>query len=324
MRRIWKKLTAWLGQDSSHPAAEGLAPTAQDGEQDLFTDYLAAASTHGFRWKIGHLLIDRVLGSGGIGIVVRGYDPTRKRLVAVKLLRKELAQHPGIRRRLIREGRIAMRIYHPNVVATYAVQVWDEIPLVVMEYVEGETLQQRIDRLGQLPLRMIVEIGIDVAAGLAAMHAKGLVHVDLKPSNILLGRNDGRARISDFGQARPLDQGGHTQQANVFGSPHYMSPEQATRQVLDHRTDLFSLGGILYAMAAGVPPFPGDSTLAVLREVCHSAPRPVQDLNPDIPEWLAKLIAGLLMKLPNNRIQSAEEVRVTLVRELAALTPGTG
>src|SRR5205085_10991456 len=153
-----------------------------------------------------------------------------------------------------------------------------------------------IDCDGPLAVEEVLRIGMQAAAGLAAAHAHGLVHRDVKPSNILLENGVERVKLTDFGLARAADDASLTQSGVLAGTPQYMAPEQAQGEGMDHRADLFSLGSVLYAMCAGRPPFRAETTLAVIRRVCDEHPRPLRDINPEVPAWLAALIARLHAK----------------------------
>ena len=186
-----------------------------------------------------------------------------------------------------------------------------------MQYVPGRSLQERLDRRGPLSLPEVLRIGMQTAAGLAAAHAQGLVHRDVKPANILLENGVERVKLTDFGLARAADDASLTQSGVVAGTPQYMAPEQARGEAADHRADLFSLGSVLYAMCAGHPPFRAESPLAVLRRVCDDEPRPLREINPEVPAWLEAIVARLLAKDPAGRFQSAAEVADLLGRRLA-------
>ena len=160
---------------------------------------------------------------------------------------------------------------------------------------------------------------MQTAAGLAAAHAQGLVHRDIKPANILLENGIERVRITDFGLARAVDDVSQTQSGILAGTPQYMSPEQAAGEAVDHRADLFSLGSVLYAMCAGRSPFRAESTVAVLRRICDGHPRPLREINPELPDWLVEIIDKLHQKQPEDRIQTAAEVADLLERHLAHL-----
>jgi serine/threonine-protein kinase len=197
---------------------------------------------------------------------------------------------------------------HQHVVGVYAVEEAGGLPYLVMEYVPGRSLQERLDRQGPLTLAEILRIGMQAAAGLAAAHSQGLVHRDVKPANILLENGVERARLTDFGLARAVADAALTQSGVIAGTPYYMAPEQARGEAVDHRADLFSLGSTLYAMCTGHPPFRAESALAVLRRVSDDEPRPIAEINPEIPAWLSAIIGRLHAKDPDKRFQTAAEV----------------
>jgi serine/threonine protein kinase len=199
-------------------------------------------------------------------------------------------------------------VVHEHVVAIYNVESDGSNPFLVMQYVPGRSLQARVDESGPLAVEEILRIGMQAAAGLAAAHAQGLVHRDVKPSNILLEETVERAVLTDFGLARAINDASLTQTGVLAGTPHYMSPEQATGEAIDHRSDLFSLGAVLYFMATGHPPFRAEGALAVLHRICREPHRPVWQLNQGIPDEVSDLIDTLLEKKPGRRYASAEEV----------------
>ena len=229
-----------------------------------------------------------MLGRGGFGIVLKASDPALGRAVAIKVLAPQLATSGAARSRFAREARAAAAVVHDHVVAIHSVDSWRGMPYLVMPYVAGRSLQERVDHDGPLGPKEILRIGMQTALGLAAAHAQGLVHRDVKPSNILLENGVERVKLTDFGLARAVDDGSLTQSGVVAGTPQYMSPEQAAGEAVDHRSDLFSLGSVLYFMCVGHPPFRASSTPAVLRRVCDERPTPVRELNPEIPDWLAR------------------------------------
>src|SRR5436190_10576395 len=186
-----------------------------------------------------------------------------------------------------------------------------------MQCVSGLSLQQRIDRDGPLELHEILRIGMQTAAGLAAAHAQGLIHRDIKPANILLENGVERVKITDFGLARAAADASVTQSGVIAGTPQYMSPEQARGEAVDQRTDLFSLGSVLYAMCTGRTPFRASGSMAVLKRVCEETPTPIRETNPEIPDWLVAIIDKLHAKDPGQRYQSAAEVAELLARHLA-------
>jgi WD40 repeat protein len=223
------------------------------------------------------------------------------------------------RKRFIREAQAAAAVRNEHVIDIHAVEEANERPYLVMEYVSGISLQERLDRSGPLQLKEILRIGIQTAAGLAAAHAHGLIHRDVKPANILLENGVERVKLTDFGLAWAVDDASLTQSGVVAGTPQYMAPEQARGEPADHRADLFSLGSVLYAMGTGRPPFRASGSMAVLKRVCEDTPRPIQEINPEVPAWLAALIARLHAKDPAERFPSAAAVGEVLSRHLAHL-----
>ncbi len=195
-----------------------------------------------------------VIGCGGMGVVLKGFDPRLNRFVAIKLLAPHLAASGSARRRFAREAKAAAAVVHENVVAIHGVSEFQGLPYLVMPYVKGESLQKRLDRGGPLGVSEVLRIARQIAAGLAAAHAQGLIHRDIKPANILLEEGVDRLQLTDFGLARTVDDASETRTGIIAGTPQYMSPEQARGDALDPRSDLFSVGSVMYAMCAGRPP----------------------------------------------------------------------
>jgi serine/threonine-protein kinase len=260
-----------------------------------------------------------VIGCGGMGLVLKGRDRPLNRPVAIKVLGPQYATNAAARRRFVREAQAAAAVVHPHVVAIHGVNANSRLPYLVMPYVAGPSLQQRIDELGPLDLRDVLRISFQAAQGLAAAHAQGLVHRDIKPANILLENGVQRVLLTDFGLARAIDDISVTHSGTIAGTPQFMSPEQARGEPLDHRTDLFSLGSVMYTMCAGRPPFRAESTMGVLRRICDETPRDLQEINADVPPWLAGIIGKLLAKTRDARFQSADELARLLERCLAHL-----
>jgi serine/threonine protein kinase len=295
---------------SQHPE-DDIAPEQGSEESLGFLEPPVRSDSLG---RLGHYEVLEVLGRGGFGIVFRAFDETLQRVVAVKVLAPEMAATSPARKRFLREARSAAQVRHDNVVQVHAVEE-QPLPYLVMEFIPGETLQQRIDRTGPLEVPEVLRIGRQIAEGLAAAHATGLIHRDVKPANVLLERGPhAQVKLTDFGLARAADDASATQSGFVAGTPLYMSPEQARGEHLDHRSDLFSLGSVLYAMTTGRPPFRAEHALAVLRRVNEDAPRPILEIIPETPPWLCDVIARLHAKDPQERFQSAREVADVLTR----------
>jgi serine/threonine protein kinase len=299
------------------PATEGTQPPQSDEGDEQTLEFLAPSNSPGSVGMLGHYEVQEVIGRGGMGIVLRAFDERLHRVVAIKVMATQLATSATARKRFIREARAAAAISHDHIVTIHAVEEAGGLPYIVMYYVAGQSLQQKIDREGHLELREILRIGQQIATGLAAAHAHGLMHRDVKPANILLENGVERVRITDFGLARAVDDVGMTRTGEVAGTPQYMSPEQAQGLPMDARSDLFSLGCVLYAMCTGRSPFRAETTFATVRRVCEDKPRPIREVNSEIPLWLVEIIDRLLAKQPAVRFQSAAEVSELLSGHLA-------
>ncbi len=272
-------------------------------------DFLLPPTDPAYLGRLAQFDVMRIIGRGGMGIVLEAFDSRLQRHVAIKVLDPDLADDELSRQRFCREARAAASITHENVVAVHQVERQGEdglgLPYLVMQLVSGETLEERLNRVKQMPAREIIRIGLQASQGLVAAHAQGLIHRDIKPGNILLEPPNDRVKLTDFGLARVVDDVKLTRTGFVTGTPMYMAPEQALGEEADPRSDLFSLGAILYEMSVGQPPFKGNSALAILRQIAETNPQPIREINPAIPSWLADTIEQLLAKKPEDRIQSA-------------------
>lgn len=258
--------------------------------------------------RIGPYEIVGVLGQGGMGAVFKGFDRSLNRFVAIKMLLPHLAASGAARKRFAREGQAVAAVVDDHVMAIYCVDEWQGVPYLVMTYSRGVSLQKRLSENGPLDVREILRIGMQAARGLAAAHAQGIVHRDIKPGNIFLDRSVERVQLMDFGLARAVDDASLTRSGTLAGTPQYMSPEQARAETVDHRSDLFSLGSVMYAMCTGHAPFRADSSYGVLRLITDNEPRPIREINPDIPEWLCTIIKKLMAKQAGERFDSAQKV----------------
>ena len=258
--------------------------------------------------RIGAYEIVSVIGRGGMGVVFKAFDGALDRFVAIKMLLPHLAASGAARKRFAREGRAAAAVIDDNVMPVYNVDQWQGNPYLVTQYSRGVPLQQRIKDQGPLEVNEILRIAIQTAKGLDAAHAQGLVHRDIKPSNILLDGSVERAMLTDFGLARAVDDASITLTGTITGTPQYMSPEQACGESVDARSDLFGLGCVMYAMCTGRPPFRADNSYAILRLIADEEPRPIQEINSDIPSWLSTIISRLMSKRPEDRYADAAEV----------------
>jgi serine/threonine-protein kinase len=326
---------AYLSSTGEIGAVREPASSAADSDSfatDFAVDFLEPSEDRALLGRMGEYEILEVIGRGGMGIVLKGFQRELNRYVAVKVLAPHLAQSAAARKRFAREAQATAAIVHPHVMAIHAVSAAARLPYLVMPFVACESLQQRLDQHGPLDVKDVLRIGLQAASGLAAAHAQGLVHRDVKPANILLETSVDRVLLTDFGLARAVDDATLTRTGVIAGTPQYMSPEQAGGDAVDHRSDLFSLGGVLYAMCTGRPPFRAETMFGVLRRIRETPPRPIREVNADIPEWLERIVLKLLSKDAADRIATANETATLLEQCLAhvqqpttvKLPPGTG
>ena len=279
---------------------------------DIPLDFLEASDSPAMLGSLGGYDIIEPIGCGGMGVVLKGYDRELNRFVAVKVLAPHYATSAAARKRFAREAQAAAAVVHPHVLAIHSVDASGRLPYLIMPLVTGESLQQRIEREGSLSLEEILRIGSQAARGLQAAHDQGLVHRDIKPGNILLERGVERVMLTDFGLARAVDDASMTRSGVIAGTPQFMSPEQARGDSIDHRSDLFSLGSVLYTMAAGRPPFRAETTMGLLNRIVETEPRSLQEVNSVVPEWLAAIVNRLHAKQPNARFESAGDLAEVL------------
>jgi len=285
-------------------------------------EFLAPAQRPDELGRLGSYRVLRVLGSGGMGIVFVAEDPDLQRRVALKVMKPVLAANPSARERFLREARSMAKLSHPRIVTIYQVGEDRGVPFLAMELLEGESLEVRLKRDGKLPVSEALRIGWEIAEGLAAAQQRGLIHRDIKPSNLWLEGASGHVKILDFGLARGSDE--HTPLTllgGIVGTPAYMAPEQARGEPIDRRSDLFSLGCVLYQLVAGEPPFRGSDPVSVLAAVVAATPRPVRQCNPDAPPAFAEVITRLLAKCPTERYPDAQAVLAALQAIESGSTP---
>jgi len=267
---------------------------------------------------VSHYLILDKLGEGGMGIVYKARDTRLERLVAIKFMSLEQGGSDSVKQRFVNEARAASALNHPNVAIVYDVGEIESHSFIAMELVEGQSLRDKL-RAGRLTIDEVQDLALQVAEGLQAAHAKGIVHRDIKPENILLTR-DGHAKIMDFGIAKLSGESRLTQTGTTLGTLGYMSPEQLLADQVDHRSDLWSLGVLLYEMLAGELPFRRDREAAILYEILNRDPTPVEVQRPETPAHLRSLIQQLLQKDPARRPASAVDVAAQVRRTTASGT----
>jgi serine/threonine protein kinase/tetratricopeptide (TPR) repeat protein len=266
--------------------------------------------------QVGPFRIVKLIAEGGMGAVYEAVDQRLGRPVALKVIRPEVAEHERARARFLREAHAAAALEHDHIVRIFQVGEDRGTLYLAMQLLRGRTLDERLKQRPPLSDAEVLRIGREIAEGLAVAHARGLVHRDIKPANLWLEQGSGRVKVLDFGLARAANETARlTQDGSLLGTPAYMSPEQAgSSGKLDHRSDLFSLGSVLYRMATGRPPFRAESTPALLLALVQDDPIPPGRLNPGIPPALDALILELMAKDPAARPQSAQAVVETILR----------
>jgi serine/threonine protein kinase/Flp pilus assembly protein TadD len=253
----------------------------------------------------GKYRIVEPIGKGGMGVVYKAEDTKLKRTVALKFLPPDLAESPEAGARFIREAQAAAALSHPHICTVHEINEEEDQSFIVMEYIEGQSLRQKISK-GPLDQTEALDIAIQVAEGLKEAHKKGIVHRDIKPGNIML-TDEGMAKVMDFGLAKALGSSLITKEAKTMGTVAYMSPEQAQGQSVDHRTDIWSLGVVLYEMIAGQVPFKGEYEQSIIHSILTHEPEPITKIRKDLPSGLQQVIYKILEKNPNSRYQRMED-----------------
>lgn len=258
----------------------------------------------------GQYQVVRELGRGGMGVVFLARDVALHRTVAIKVLRHEFVDSEDHRERFRREARFTARLNHPGIVPVFTLGEQDDLVYIVMQYVHGESLAERLRTGGRLSAEQAAQLLYDLAETLDYAHGEGMLHRDLKAENVLIERGTGRARLTDFGVARLRDASpDEWERTHAFGTPHYMSPEQAAGEAdLDGRSDLYSLGVLGYLMLSGRLPFHGSSFVSLAAQHIVQAPEPLAELAPDAPEALVRAVERCLAKEREDRWKSAAEL----------------
>lgn len=259
--------------------------------------------------RLGRYEVISELGQGAMGVVYKATDPLIDRVVAIKTINLGLAQEEKeeYEGRFYQEAKAAGRLSHPNIVTIYDVGKSGDVAYIAMEFLQGREIRDVLDEGQLLPVRQTLDIVSQVALGLAYAHEHGIVHRDVKPSNIMMIR-DGHVKITDFGIARMESAAVRTQTGMVLGSPKYMSPEQVMGKLIDQRSDIFSLGVMLYEMLTGKAPFLGENVNAIMYQTLNGVPPPPSTQNPEVPDMLNFIVAKALAKSLDDRYQNAKDL----------------
>jgi serine/threonine-protein kinase len=271
--------------------------------------------------KIGRYEIEGLVGEGAMANVYRARDPEIGRVVAVKVLKDELCVDEDYVSRFLCEAKAAGAISHPNIVTVFDVGRFGNAPYMTMEFLDEKSLADAIAEHEKLPIKRVVSIGVQLARALDLAHRRGIVHRDVKPGNILLMEKGETVKITDFGIAR-LDRSEDLQKTHagaVLGTPRYMAPEQAAGQAVDGRSDLFSLGVILYELLTGKKAFDSNNVATLILQIMQKDPEPIRTIAPDVPASLQRIVSKLLQKRPEQRFQTGAQLAEALERELAAI-----
>lgn len=261
-------------------------------------------------WLLGRYEVVAELGKGAMGVVYRANDPMLNRMVAIKTINTEEAGHEGMAEyeaRFYTEAKAAGGLNHPNIIIIYDIGKSGHLVYMAMEYIEGRELREMLAEGQPLPVALAVDVAAQVGEGLAYAHQHHVVHRDIKPANIMI-TPEGRAKIADFGIARMRSSETRTQTGIILGSPRYIAPEQVVGKRADHRSDIFSLGVILYESLTGTTPFNGEGLSALMYQITNHDPAPPSSLNPQVPVMLDYIIAKVLAKSPDARYQSAADL----------------
>ncbi|MDP2806416.1 MAG: serine/threonine-protein kinase [Gallionellaceae bacterium] len=259
--------------------------------------------------QLGRYEVISEIGQGAMGIVYKARDPLIDRIVAIKTINLGLAldEKEEYEGRFYQEAKAAGRLSHPNIVTIYDVGKTDEVAYIAMEFLQGREIRDILNQGAKLPTREVLDIAVQIAQGLDYAHEHGIVHRDVKPSNIMMIR-DGHIKITDFGIARMESASVRTQTGMVLGSPKYMSPEQVMGKSIDSRSDIFSLGVMLYEMLTGNAPFTGENVNAIMYQTLNGVPPPPSKVDASVPEMLNFIVAKALAKNVDDRYQSAKEL----------------
>ena len=290
-------------------------PSVGDGKSTGFLDVTPwlSSATGDHLATLDEFELVELVGRGGMGVVFKCWDTQLERFVALKLMSPQLLVDESASERFLREARSAAKINHPNVVSVYGVGDTKGLPYLVMEFVEGESLESKLEAPNTFS--EVLNLSVQILNGLAAAHQHNVLHRDIKPANVILDRNSNQAKITDFGLACSVEGSNLTRTGLLVGTPEYLAPEQALGARSDVRSDLFSVGVVMYAMCQGASPFSSSSMMMTLDRIRTHEPRLLNELNDQVPKWFAQVVKKLIDKDPNERYSSTHEVIQALENE---------
>lgn len=301
------------------PQTRSMADAVTAGSWEDVAPGVSANVNFGPRYNV-----QRILGEGGMGAVYKAYDTELDREVALKLIRPGLAMDPNIAQRFKQELLLASKISHKNILRIHDLGEAAGTKFISMAYVEGHDLYHLLGDVGKLPVDRAIKIAKQLCSALDAAHSEGVVHRDFKPQNILLDKND-QVYVSDFGLAKSLESDtGLSRTGEYLGTPRYMAPEQVEGRGIDHRVDIYALGLVMYEMLTGDLPFHADTTIQLMYKRVHEAPQSPKTLNPDLPEWLVRVVMKCLERDPDKRYQNASDVLTDLQNSMAPVGSKSG
>ena len=309
---------AWTPDDPAAPDESSAAPLSREARAVAETLPGGARPGVTAARQAGRYLIGERIGRGGMATVFRAHDPSIGRDVAIKFLHASLCEDEEYHARFLREARAAGGLSHPNIVTVHDVGEIEGRPYMAMELLEGEPLSDEMSKGKPMPIRDVVVMGIQLARALAYAHSRGIVHRDIKPANLMRLKGTPTIKVTDFGIAHMESAGSehHTRVGDILGTPQYMSPEQAKGEKLDGRSDLFSVGILLYQMLTGQRPFLGDSLVVLAVKIANEEPTPIEKLRADLPASLRRVVERCLAKAPDRHFQTGEELSDALGRVL--------
>ena len=285
--------------------------------EDSDLSFLDPSDDPKYLGQLGKYQVTRLIARGGMGIVLEALEAELERVVAIKVLAPALAASKDGCQGFMREAKAAASLEHENILPIYAVHQTGPLPYLVMPFIKGMTLDERISKGPPLSKEELISIALKVARGLEFAHRQGVIHRDIKPANILLDAATDRVLLADFGLARVVGDRRQTSRGVISGTPQYMAPEQTQGGEIDHRSDLFSLGSVLYHMAAGKPPFRANTVVQIMRQIAESEPDRIAQSEANVPSWFKAVIRRLLAKRPEDRIQETYEIVHCLNEQVA-------